>query len=486
MAEELPVDLRTRRGGPRTPPDPPPAPKSPPRPPPEASLPLRKRRSAMRGFGGAGGSGDPPPKPPNSWAPPRGKPPNSAAPPAFCTVPGLPLPLLGGGAALGAVLGVAPPPPDFGTPSFKLGGGAPPPPEPPLAAAIAAATRQDEDGDTPLHIAVAQGALPVARRLVALFLRGGRELDVYNHLRQTPLHLAVITGQVALVRLLVAHGASPMAPDRLGRTCAHLACGSHLPGGGAGGGATAGPRPRVLRELLRTPGPPPDLQARDYEGLTPLHVAVGSGSRESVLVLLEHGADVDAVDIKSGRSPLLHAVENNSLEMAELLLQRGASVNAQSYAGCTALHAAAGRGLLGLLRLLLRCGADCGVRNLHNDTPAGVAASAQVIDILRGKASRPPQNPPSPSRDPPDGLASEPPPTSGSAANGAQGAGLPQGPLPLVGAQRGPAPRQSRDQSEAALGRPRPVAPQRLRPREGRGQGSINGAPPGGAKAGPA
>ncbi|XP_066030975.1 B-cell lymphoma 3 protein, partial [Chamaea fasciata] len=297
----------------------------------------------------------------------------------------------------------------------------------------------------PLHIAVAQGALGAARRLVALFLRGGRDLDVYNHLRQTPLHLAVITGQVTLVRLLVAHGASPMCPDRLGRTCAHLACGSHLPGGGA----SAGPRPRVLRELLRTPGPAPDLQARDYEGLTPLHVAVASGSRESVLVLLEHGADVDAVDIKSGRSPLLHAVENNSLEMAELLLQRGASVNAQSYAGCTALHAAAGRGLLRLLRLLLRCGADCGLRNLHNDTPAGVAASAQVIDILRGKASRPPQEPPKPPRDPPHGSAAEAPPTSAPAANGVQGAGAP----PLEG---NPAHRHSTDQSEAALGGSRP------------------------------
>ncbi|XP_064258025.1 B-cell lymphoma 3 protein homolog [Passer domesticus] len=223
--------------------------------------------------------------------------------------------------------------------------------------------------------------------------------------------------------------------------------------------------------FLGVSAPPP--------GLTPLHVAVASGSRESVLLLLEHGADVDAGDIKSGRSPLLHAVENDSLEMAELLLQRGASVNAQSYAGCTALHAAAGRGLLRLLRLLLRCGADCGLRNLHNDTAAAVAASAQVIDILRGKASRPPQDPPGP----PQGSASEATPTSAPAANEAEGAG----PLPsLRGAQGSSAQQWSRDQSEAAAGRPRPVAPQRLRPRGGRGQGSINGAPPGGANAGPA
>ncbi|XP_032940393.1 B-cell lymphoma 3 protein [Catharus ustulatus] len=354
MAEELPVDLRTRR------------PQNPPKPPqksrPETSLPLRKRRSAMGGFGGGGGVEPPRPLPlPN--------PQNRGGPPGK-------FPKLGGVGAglkaepalgiLGGGLGVAPPPPPpiLGPlpPNFGV------PPEPPLGAAIAAATRQDEDGDTPLHIAVAQGALAVARRLVALFLRGGRDLDVYNHLRQTPLHLAVITGQVSLVRLLVAQGASPMAPDRLGRTCAHLAC-AHL--------AAAGPRPRILRELLRGPGGAPDLQARDYEGLTPLHVAVASGSRESVLVLLEHGADVDAVDIKSGRSALLHAVESGSEEMAELLLQHGASVNSQSYSGCTALHAAAARGRLRLLRLLLRCGADCGLRNLHNDTAAGVALNSQ-------------------------------------------------------------------------------------------------------------
>ncbi|XP_049649172.1 B-cell lymphoma 3 protein [Accipiter gentilis] len=336
--------------------------------------------------------------------PPPGKAPRGvplAPPPPPCAPPGLglgfppppsaffsglrgelPLPLLGGaGAGLAAPPGVLALPP---APLALLG-----PPETQLAADIAAATGQDEDGDTALHIAVAQGALGAARRLVGLFLQGGRELDVYNRLRQTPLHLAVITGQPGLVRLLVAHGASPMALDRLGRTAAHLACESRSP--------------RCLRELLR-PGPRggPDLQARNYEGLTPLHVAVSSGARENVLLLLEHGADVDAVDIKSGRSPLLHAVESNSLEMAELLIQRGASVNAQSYAGCTALHAAAGRGLLGVLRLLLRSGADCALKNYHNDTPLAVASSRQVIDILRGKASRPPPAPSSPPP-PPDG-----------------------------------------------------------------------------------
>uniref|UniRef100_A0A803TAZ8 BCL3 transcription coactivator n=1 Tax=Anolis carolinensis TaxID=28377 RepID=A0A803TAZ8_ANOCA len=191
---------------------------------------------------------------------------------------------------------------------------------------------------------------------------------------QTPLHLAVITGQPALAKLLLTHGASPMVLDRHGQTALHLAC-EH--------GSL-----RCLRELLEGSLAPLDLEARNFEGLTPLHVAVGTSDHNMVLALLEHGADVDAVDIKSGRSPLLHAVENNNLEMVELLLKHSANVNAQSYGGNTALHAASGRGLLDTLRLLVRNGADGSLKNYHNDTPLMVAKNKRVIDILRGKASR--------------------------------------------------------------------------------------------------
>lgn len=39
----------------------------------------------------------------------------------------------------------------------------------------------------PLHIAVVQGNLPAVHRLVNLFQHGGRELDIYNNLRQVRL-----------------------------------------------------------------------------------------------------------------------------------------------------------------------------------------------------------------------------------------------------------------------------------------------------------
>ncbi|MBN3313755.1 BCL3 protein, partial [Atractosteus spatula] len=259
-----------------------------------------------------------------------------------------------------------------------------------LASEIAMATRQDEDGDSVLHIAVVRGEEAVVRRLVDILLRGGRHLDIFNNLRQTPLHLAVITHQPELVGLLLRGGADPCVLDRHGQTSAHLCC-EH--------GQTD-----CLRRVLTDSPHTPDLEARNYEGLTPLHLAVQSGSCELVKLLLDSGADIDAVDIKSGRSPLIHAVENNNMEMVNFLIKCGASVNAQSYSGNSALHSACGRGLVEAVRLLLRNGADSSLKNYHNDTALMVAKNKRVTDVLRGKGGRhlnpkplePPPDAPSP------------------------------------------------------------------------------------------
>lgn len=48
------------------------------------------------------------------------------------------------------------------------------------------------------------------------------------------------------------------------------------------------------------------------------------------------------------------------------------------YSGSSALHSASGRGLLPLVRTLVRSGADSGLKNCHNDTPLMVARSRRV------------------------------------------------------------------------------------------------------------
>ncbi|XP_068592554.1 B-cell lymphoma 3 protein homolog [Cebidichthys violaceus] len=242
-----------------------------------------------------------------------------------------------------------------------------------LLTGIALATRQDEDGDTALHIAVVQEELALVRKLIQLLLWARRGLDVYNNLRQTPLHLAVITQQANMVEALLRDGADPAALDRNGQTALHLCCEYD--------------QRDCLSVVLSHSQSSTCLEIRNYEGLSPLHLAVLRGQKDLGRMLLDAGADINAMDIKSGQSPLMHAVESNNADMVHFLIERGCDVNSQSYSGNTALHSACGRGQVDTARLLLKSGADSSLKNYHNDTPVMVAKNKKIADVLRGRGS---------------------------------------------------------------------------------------------------
>ncbi|XP_026140733.1 B-cell lymphoma 3 protein homolog isoform X1 [Carassius auratus] len=245
-----------------------------------------------------------------------------------------------------------------------------------LLADIAEATRQDEDGDTPLHIAVVKGNCQLVKWLIELYRRAHKDLDIFNNLRQTPLHLAVITRQPILVKALVYAGADPGALDRNGQTALHLCC-EHR---------EVDCLSVILGHYPRNPSS--HLEIRNYEGLTPLHLAVQKGDKKLAKILLKNGSEINAGDNKSGRSPLVHAVENNFTDMVIFLIESGCDVNAQSYSGNTALHSACGRGHIEIVRVLLKNGADSSLKNNHNDTAIMVAKNKKVSDVLRGRGTR--------------------------------------------------------------------------------------------------
>jgi ankyrin repeat protein len=109
---------------------------------------------------------------------------------------------------------------------------------------------------------------------------------------------------------------------------------------------------------------------------TPLQRAVSQGNCMIASLLLEHGADANAMDLRG--VPTLHfACDNDmgkdSAEMIHLLIEHGANVDARSTAGDTALTAI-GPYHPNVMEALLEHGAAVDVHNNRGETPLHHAA----------------------------------------------------------------------------------------------------------------
>ena len=257
---------------------------------------------------------------------------------------------------------------------------------------------QNDHGNTPLYSAVG------AAELAELLLAHGARVNVMNISGATPLHSAVYAAvmqgrDTAVIKLFLAHGADPHLQNNAGESALGLAGRYDNPGVVAllqaraadldAGKARAdaliaavqAKDEAKVKEFLSQGA---NTNSKGDSGRSPLHFAVDQGARGMVELLLAHKADVNTKDNPYGRTPLHRAAAQGSREMVELLLRHKADVNDRDDHGQTPLYYALDRAEL--VKLLLAHGALVNLKNSTMHGPLSLAlqrGNSEVVKLLR-------------------------------------------------------------------------------------------------------
>ena len=116
----------------------------------------------------------------------------------------------------------------------------------------------------------------------------------------------------------------------------------------------------------------------------PLYIASNAGHAEVVTLLLEAGANVNAVN-KDGCTALTGASIQGQTQVVKLLLTAGANVNTIGPAGFTAITLAADKGHAKVVKLLLEAGANVNAGKEATPTPlymASMRGHPEVVKLL--------------------------------------------------------------------------------------------------------
>ncbi|MES0491541.1 MAG: ankyrin repeat domain-containing protein [Leptospirales bacterium] len=139
---------------------------------------------------------------------------------------------------------------------------------------------------------------------------------------------------------------------------------------------------REVEKLLKA-GIKPDVRdaSKQSEGETALFKAIMCGEIELIKLLLESGADINAVD-EAGETPLFTAIMVGYSDIVHYLIQHGAHVNQRSKKGFLPTLIAADRGHLAILKNLHRNGARLHQPSSDGFTPL-MAASKMHPEVVR-------------------------------------------------------------------------------------------------------
>ena len=280
----------------------------------------------------------------------------------------------------------------------------------------------DEDGTTPLWAAAHRGQANIARAL----LRAGADVHAEDCEGQTPLFRAVTKGDLETVRLLLVAGAEAnkitpfgitalLLATRRGKEIAvrdpkvfgyrhkllsdqHEARLASIAGlddfavlfpqakpWRAMEGSLAGSHPAIVAELLAHGADATYVfpyADRSIQGTTALHEAASSGCEETVRLLLDHGAELNA-ETALGITPLGRAACSGNSHLVQWLLDKGATGNSTHRDNFTPLMSAVVFGQAETVNVLLENGADFTLKRTTGEDVMHRAAESNNPDAIR-------------------------------------------------------------------------------------------------------
>ncbi len=258
-------------------------------------------------------------------------------------------------------------------------------------------------GETPLFMAAMNGFIDCMDWLV----RHGADINRRDGYGTTPMVTAVMRQNGAAARWLKEKGASIRVASEDGRTLFHYAADftdfrDHSELGAPVRGNPMADRYFDILDWLKSEGL--DVDVRDDDGYTPLHLAAANGDIVAMQWLKENGADLNLGD-NDGQTPVLCAADISGIPGATVdeylfaetgspapravayigpsvanmraglrwLEANGASATIVHPDGNTLMHAAARAGNLGGLNWLKWKGVDVNAKNMAGETPWDVA-----------------------------------------------------------------------------------------------------------------
>ncbi len=194
--------------------------------------------------------------------------------------------------------------------------------DPQLSSAASAKTdRRPPGGMTALLFASRQGKLGAARALVD----GGADIDQAGADNTSPLLIAIVNGHYDVASLLVERGANPNVADANGRTPLYAAI--------------------DLRNVQWSQAPAPELPQATHLQMIEKLLDAGADPSIKMTGMVGHRGSFDMrwSDLKGGNA-FSRAAWNGDIEVMRLLLDRGADPNAVTEKGETPLLLLAGAG----------------------------------------------------------------------------------------------------------------------------------------------